>query len=318
MPELITFGETMLRLSPPRGDRIESATELDFRAAGAESNVAVATARLGTDACWVSKLPDSPLGRRCLRELGAHGVETEIAWSDDGRMGTYYIEQGRPPRGTNVVYDRAETAIQTAGPEEFPFPDLFTDAEAFYTSGITPALSDQLADTVSSLLSQANDNGLTTVLDVNYRSKLWNTSEAAETLTRLLSLVDICIVAERDARTVFDEDGSAEEIAREMRERADHEVLIVTRGDEGAIACDEDGLHEQAVYESETFDPVGTGDAFVGGFLAWYLDDAETPTALDAGAATAALKRTLDGDLAILTREEVERLREGTDDGIER
>jgi 2-dehydro-3-deoxygluconokinase len=316
MPELVTFGETMLRLSPPRGDRIETATELDFRAAGAESNVAVAASRLGVDACWASKLPNSPLGRRCLRELGAHGVDADIVWSDDGRMGTYYIEQGGSPRGTSVVYDRAETAIQTARPEEFP--DLFTEAEAFYTSGITPALSDQLADTVSSLLSRARNRGLTTLLDVNYRSKLWTPSEAAGTLSPLLPLVDICIIAERDARTVFGEDGSVEEIAHDMYERADHEVLIITRGDEGALACDADGIHEQAVYESDTLDPVGTGDAFVGGFLAWYLDDAETQTALDAGAATAALKRTLDGDLAILTRDEVERLREGTNGGITR
>jgi len=233
-------------------------------------------------------------------------------------MGTYYIEQGGSPRGTSVVYDRSEAAIQTARPEEFPFSDLFTEAEAFYTSGITPALSDQLADTVSSLLTRATDSGLTTVLDVNYRSKLWTPSEAAGTLADLLPLVDICIVAERDARMVFDEDGSAEEIAREMYERSDHEVLILTQGSKGVIACDEDGIHEQAAYESETRDPVGTGDAFVGGFLAWYLEGADTKTALSAGAATAALKRTLDGDLAILTRQEVEQLRDGPDDGINR
>ena len=90
--ELVTFGETMIRLSPPAGERIETARSLEFRTAGAESNVAVAASRLGCSAAWLSKLPDSPLGRRVTTELRTHGVEPYVRWDDDARQGAYYIE----------------------------------------------------------------------------------------------------------------------------------------------------------------------------------------------------------------------------------
>lgn len=82
MTDLVTFGETMLRLSPPRGERLETTETLDVQAGGAESNVAVGAARLGADAVWLSKLPESPLGRRIIGELRSHGVRTGVSWAD--------------------------------------------------------------------------------------------------------------------------------------------------------------------------------------------------------------------------------------------
>src|SRR6056297_405905 len=111
MTDLVTFGETMLRLSPPDGERLEVSDRLELRAAGAESNVAVAAQRLGADAAWTSKLPDSPPGRRVVSGLRRHGVETDVVWSDEGRQGTYYLESGGEPRGSNVIYDREGAAV---------------------------------------------------------------------------------------------------------------------------------------------------------------------------------------------------------------
>ncbi|ELZ88662.1 2-keto-3-deoxygluconate kinase [Haloferax sulfurifontis ATCC BAA-897] len=175
--ELVTFGETMIRLSPPEGERIETAQSLEFRTAGAESNVAVAASRLGCSAAWLSKLPDSPLGRRVTTELRTHGVEPYVRWDDDARQGAYYIEQGRSPRPTNVIYDRADAAVTTARPDELAV-EAVEDAAVFYTSGITPALSETLRETTGELLQTATEAGTTTAFDLNYRSKLWSPSDA--------------------------------------------------------------------------------------------------------------------------------------------
>lgn len=315
--ELVTAGETMLRFSPEPGERLETATELDFRTAGAESNVAIAAAQLDIDAGWSSKLPDTPLGRRVIRDIQAHGVTPYITWSDEGRQGAYYIESGGDPRGTTVIYDRNDTAVMTATPDELALSTI-TNAEAFYTSGITPALSDTLESTTKALLEDARDADTTTVFDLNYREKLWSPSEAADTIEALLPAVHICVTAERDARTVLGYDDPAETIARDLRDRFGHEIVIVTRGENGALAVDADGVYDQSAYAADTRDPIGTGDAFVGGFLAWYLRGAETTDALDAAAATAALKRTIDGDLAVVSRAEVERVRGNDSDGIDR
>ncbi|MFC6825133.1 bifunctional 2-dehydro-3-deoxygluconokinase/2-dehydro-3-deoxygalactonokinase [Halopelagius fulvigenes] len=318
MASLLTFGETMLRLSPRAGERIETARELEFRSAGAESNVAVAAARLGADACWLSKLPDSALGRRAVRDAAANGVETEISWSDDGRMGTYYIERGRDPRGTTVIYDREDAAVRTATPEEFPIEDLYADADAFYTSGITPALSPRLRETTAALLRRATDEGLTTYFDVNYRAKLWSPEEARETLTDLLPHVDVLVVARRDAERVLDRSGTAESVADELRRDGGHETVIVTRGSDGAVAATGETVLEQPAFEADTLDPIGTGDAFVGGYIAARLDGDTVDDALETAAATAAVKRTLDGDLAVVTPEEIARVREEGGSGIDR
>ncbi|WP_423743272.1 bifunctional 2-dehydro-3-deoxygluconokinase/2-dehydro-3-deoxygalactonokinase (plasmid) [Haladaptatus sp. SPP-AMP-3] len=305
MTDLVTFGETMLRLSPPDRERIESTSSLELRAAGAESNVAIAAHRLGTEAMWTSKLPDSPLGRRVVAGLRRYGIDTEIAWSDEGRQGTYYLEHGTDPRGTNVIYDRADAAVTTATADDVAL-DRIRDARTFYTSGITPALSATLESTVDEVLAAAQDAGTTTAFDVNYRSKLWSPAEARESLTALFPRIDVLVAAERDARTVLDRSGDADDIARGLADDWDFETVVVTRGSNGALALHDGEIHEQSAFDTDTVDPIGTGDAFVGAFLARRLDGESVPTALEYGAATAALKRTIPGDVAVVTRAEVE------------
>ncbi|WP_436344909.1 bifunctional 2-dehydro-3-deoxygluconokinase/2-dehydro-3-deoxygalactonokinase [Natronorubrum sp. FCH18a] len=316
---LVTFGETMLRFAPESGERIETATELEFRTAGAESNVAIAASNLGVDAVWTSKLPDSPLGRRVTREVRSHGVEPSVVWSEDGRQGAYYVEDGGEPRGTNVIYDRTDAAVRTTTPEEvFGAIDLAA-GDACYVSGITPALSAQLEATTSALFERAQEAGATTVFDLNYRSKLWSPAEARESCEPLLEHVDIFVCAARDARTVLDREGSDESICADLAARYAPDVVVLTQGADGAVAIDGDGsIHDQPAFPAETTDPIGTGDAFVGGFLAASLESADVAGALEYGAATAALKRTLDGDLAVVTPAEVSRVIDETTDGIAR
>ena len=316
MTDLVTFGETMLRYTPPPGERLETADSFAVDVGGAESNVAVAAARLGRDVAWLSKLPDSPLGHRIERTLRAQGVDVDVARSDEGRLGVYYLEPGGQPRGTDVRYDRRDAAVTTATAAELGV-ERVEAADAVYTSGITPALSETLAETTRDLLSAASTAGTTTAFDVNYRSKLWSPAAARETLTTVLEDVDLLFVAERDAATVFDRTGDPEAVGRGLLETHDHEAVVVTRGAAGAVAVTDGAVHEQSTFEADTRDPVGSGDAFVGGFLARRQADGSAPEALEYGAATAALKRTLAGDLALVSPAEVEAVIEG-EDGISR
>lgn len=313
MGGITTFGETMVRLSPSPGERIETADALDFRTAGAESNVAIAAARLGADATWISKLPDSPLGRRVAGDVRRHGVDPAVTWSDEGRQGTYYIERGSEPRGTNVVYDRAHAAVTSMTAGEVP-TDAVRSADVFFTTGITPALSETLRETTADLLETAS----TTAFDLNYRGKLWSPERARETLERLLPNVDLLFVPERDARTVLGAEGSAEAIGATLRERFDCEAVVVTRGSDGALASTDAGVVEQDAFAAETVDPIGTGDAFVGAFLSRYVRDASVATALEWGAAAASLKRTIEGDHAVITESEVADVVAADGTGIDR
>ncbi|MFC7028052.1 bifunctional 2-dehydro-3-deoxygluconokinase/2-dehydro-3-deoxygalactonokinase [Halomicroarcula sp. GCM10025324] len=319
MVDLVTFGETMLRLSPPGQERVETADQYDVHVAGAESNVAVAAQRLGLDSTWVSKLPDSPPGRKVATELRSHGVDTDVVWddADTGRVGTYYLEQGDVPRGNDVIYDRSGASVTTATVDELP-TGLLEETAAFHTSGITPALSERLEATTADLLAAADEAGATTSLDVNYRSKLWTPAEAAEVLTDLFPNVDVLLTAKRDAENLFGLSGPASEMAVELTDEYGFDVTVVTQGAEGAVAATPDEQFDRPAYEASDAHPVGSGDSFVGGFLSQYVEGAPIPRALSWGAATAALKRSVPGDIAVLSSDEVERVMQGDSTEIDR
>src|SRR5215510_762896 len=105
MPDVVTFGEAMIRLSPPNFARLEQAQSLDVKVGGAELNTAVGLARLGHSAAWVSRLTINPLGRLIANRAREAGVSTEhVVWTDEDRVGVYFLEFGAAPRASNVVY----------------------------------------------------------------------------------------------------------------------------------------------------------------------------------------------------------------------
>src|SRR3989454_12589527 len=119
MPDVVTIGETMLRLSAPPGVPLEQAPQLDVHVAGAESNVAIALCRLGTTAGWISRLVDTPLGRRIVKELRAHGVDVSpVLWAPHGRVGGYFLEQGVPPRQHPIIHHPGQCAVALPNPDE--------------------------------------------------------------------------------------------------------------------------------------------------------------------------------------------------------
>lgn len=325
MTELVTFGETMLRLSPPTGQRLETPGDLAAQVGGAESNVAAAAASLGADTTWLSKLPDSALGRRVTRALRGHDVTPRVSWDDSetARLGTYYLEYGAEPRETTVIYDRADSSVTTVEPGELPL-SVFDDAAVFHTTGITPALSETTSETTQELLAAAGDAGVCRSFDLNYRSKLWSQSEAAASYRELLPAVDLLFAPLRDTRSILGYTGDAETVAHALQSEYDLETVVVTRGAEGSLAVVDDHVIEEGIFSDETVDPIGTGDAFVGGFIGELLNAGGqlTPETVDTAqtyaAAAAALKRTITGDVLVTTRAEIESVIAESDDGISR
>src|SRR5271155_3203371 len=140
--EIITFGEAMIRLSPPNFLRLEQASSLDLRVGGAELNTAVGLARLGHSAAWVSRLTDNPLGRLVANRAREAGVSTDhIVWTNDDRVGIYFLEFGAAPRASSVLYDRKGAAIANLKPGMIPWRQVFAGVQWFHITGITPALS---------------------------------------------------------------------------------------------------------------------------------------------------------------------------------
>ncbi|MEZ4520846.1 MAG: sugar kinase [Thermomicrobiales bacterium] len=305
--DVLSFGETMIRLATPGFDRLETTATLDISIGGTESNVAVALARLGRRATWLSALPANPLGRRIAATLRFHGVDTsQIIWEPSGRAGIYFLEPGTAPRPTRVIYDRAGSAVAGIDPDSISYA-LVSSSRLLHLTGITPALSEGCAESCRRLVEQAGRASVPLMFDVNYRGLLWSPEEAAAGIQFFLDHVDLLFCGAGDARTIWQLDGKPEHVARELLDRSSARLVIVTSGHAGATAVSRSGdIWHQPAPLVDIIDPVGAGDAFAAGFVdAWLDDQDDVATALRSAVASASIAMTIPGDLAVITREEL-------------
>ena len=311
--DVLTFGETMLRFTPPGRVRLEQAHELQVHIGGSESNTAVGLARLGIRTAWLSRLPRTALGRMISGELARHGVDVQhVQWTDEGRVGLYFLEEGGPPRGSSVIYDRRDSAISQMTADDLP-RDLFAAGRlrVFHTTGITLAISHAARAAAELAADLAKAAGAIVSFDINYRTKLWSTQEAASGCEKLIQQADLVFIPDRDAQNMFAVPATLDPMPalRKLAERYPGPTWIMTRGRNGSMALAGERIYEQGIFGSDEVGRLGGGDAFSAGFLARYLDTGgDVGEALRWGAATSALKYSMPGDLPLVTRSEVEYL----------
>ncbi|MGY4706718.1 PfkB family carbohydrate kinase [Candidatus Bipolaricaulota sp. J31] len=318
--DLVTFGETMIRLSPPNFRRLEQTNLLEVNVGGSELNVAVTAQRLGLKTAYVTRLTRNPLGRMIANKAREHGVDvSHIVWTDGDRVGIYFVEFGASPRPNAVIYDRRDSAMARIRPGEVDWEAVFRGAKAFHTSGITPALSESAAAATEEAVRVAKEMELKVSIDLNYRARLWSRDRAREVMTPLVEMADILLTTEEDTERVFGIVGeNYEEVARKLAEQFKLEAVAITirgtpsvwRNTWTAVVYANGEIFRGPTYEIEIVDRVGAGDSFTGGFLYGYLT--QGPEAgVNYGVAVSALKQTNPGDLCWATREEVERLLRG-------
>ncbi len=315
MPErrfdVTTFGEMLLRLSVPNGQRLEVADHLDVHPAGAEANVTSLLARLGRRACWLGALPKNPLGHRAANALREAGVYTDaILWRDSGRMGTYYVEFGAPPRGIQVTYDRANSCVSKLKSADIDW-DTLLDTRLLHLTGITPALSSSCCDIIQEAFTRAKVRGVPVSFDVNYRQRLWNEIEARETLLPLLRQAEIVFCGARDAESLFHCSGSMQEIAQGMLEQSNAHIGVVTFGEQGAMLWDGVEWHHEPAVPTQIVDRLGAGDALAAGVLQGWLDG-DVLAGLRYGVTLAALALSQSGDMVITNEAELQSLLRGS------
>src|SRR5205823_11324054 len=228
--EVVTFGEAMIRLSPPNFLRLEQARSLDLAVGGAELNTAVGLARLGHAAAWVSRLTRNPLGRLIANHAREAGVSTEhVLWTDEDRVGVYYVEFGAAPRASSVLYDRKGAAIATIRPGMVDWASALDGARWFHVTGITPALSNSAAEATREALQAARARGVRTSIDLNYRAKLWTQAEAGRWMAEFMQLCDVLITTEEDTERVFGIRGKDfEDVAAQLARRFPLRAVAIT------------------------------------------------------------------------------------------
>ncbi|MFO0936964.1 MAG: sugar kinase [Gemmataceae bacterium] len=320
MARIVTFGEAMIRLAPPHHQRIEQARSFDIEIGGAELNCGVGLSKLGHHVEWVSALPDNSLGRLVRNRVREAGVDDKyVQFSKSGRCGVNFFEFGSPPRASEVLYDRAHSSMSRITPDSFDWNAILHGKNWLHVTGITPALGEGAAGAVREVIKTAKLTGVKISFDLNYRSKLWPVEHASSTLGALISGVDLLFASPGDADLLFGIGGvSFEEIAGQLTDQFSvGAVACLRREGTGSLSeriaaqlWSRERFLESKWYDVETIDRIGSGDAFAAGLIHGFLKG-DSASGLETGAAFAAIKQTIPGDLPLASPEEIEAVMAG-------
>ncbi|MCJ7758757.1 MAG: sugar kinase [Gillisia sp.] len=342
MKKVVTFGEIMLRLSPPGFLRFSQTNNFDVVYGGGESNVAVSLANYGVPVDFITRLPKNDIGECAMMEMRKRGVGVDQIVYGGDRLGIYFLETGAVSRGSKVVYDRAHSSIAEIKSGMIDWEQVFKGVEWFHWTGITPAISQGAADVCLEAVKVASKLGITISTDLNYRAKLWQYGGDREgIMTELTSYCDVILGNEEDAEKHFNikpegldittqgHDVKAEaflSVCKQMMEKFPRAKKVITtlRGSISAshnswagVLYDGKTMLQSPQYQiTDIVDRVGGGDSFMGGLIYGLLQYPEDDqNALNFAVAASCLKHTIKGDANLATVDEVQKLMGGDSSG---
>jgi 2-dehydro-3-deoxygluconokinase len=338
MAAIVTFGEIMLRLSPPGWELLFQSPRLDAVFGGGEANVAVSLAVLGREVRYVSAIPANAIGDAAVRELWKWGVDTSFVLRQGRRLGIYFATRGANQRASEVTYDRSGSAMAEAKPGDFDWPKILAGAGWFHVSGITPALSASSAALTLEAVRAARAAGVTVSVDLNFRAKLWNYGRTAPQIMRgIVEHADLVIGNEEDFQKALGIGAAAGPAPgkldigeyKRLTERALIEFPSVGRA--AVTLRDSRGADDNSwsavmrnrakfltgpAYDiRDIVDRIGTGDAFAAGLIHRLFDGAPDEEALAFAVAASCLKHSIAGDFNLATEKDVRALMAGDASG---
>lgn len=326
MSKIVTFGEILLRLSPPSHLRLTQATSFDLYYGCAEANVAASLAKFGFPVKFITSVPANELGESALNMLRSFGVEP-VAKIQGKRLGIYYFEQGASERPGKVVYDREDSSFSMLRKGMIDWEKAFEGADWFHWSGITPSLSLELAELCEEALEVASKIGLTISADLNYRPTLWNYGKNAnEIMPNLIKYCDLLLGGINESEIVLgiskQENESVESVfSNWMKAFPKLKTIVTTKrlranassnGVSAEFYNGKEFLKSKEYNISHIIDRIGAGDAFMAGIIYGLInwpDDHQS--ALEFAVAATCLKHSISGDINLSTAEEIKALMSG-------
>jgi len=334
MAKIVTFGEIMLRLSPPDHEVILQSPVFEATFGGAEANVAVSLANLGEDVSYVTAVPANVLGDVMVREVRKFGVCTRHIRRSGERLGIYFTEKGACMRPSKVVYDRAHSSIAEVKPGDFDWDAIFDGVEWFHVTGITPAIAKGTAEVTIEAVKKCKEKGITVSCDLNFRKKLWKWGKSApEVMGEIVQYADLAVGNEEDCQHSLgiqaDIDVTKGELDVEQYKKLTDKVLkafpnleriaITLReshsaddNDWSAVLADRENFYVSRKYPiRDIVDRVGGGDSFAAGLIYGLRNLSSPKEALEFAVAFSALKHTIPGDFNYASKEDAFTLMKG-------
>lgn len=325
--KIVTFGEVMMRLSPPGHQRFSHASQFEVHYGGSEANVSVSLSKLGFDAEHVTCFPKNSFGETAAAHLRSHGVNTSHIQFLEGRLGLYFIEHGADYRSSKVIYDRFDSAFAKLNPSDFNWEEILKNAAWFHWSGITPAISEAAAKSCADAIGSAKKLGIKISGDVNYRRNLWTYGKkAADVMPALISDCDVVIGGTTDLENCAgikadDFVDGCKKLQKNfpnvaMIANPKRESLHTSHQKISGKLWTKNSLLKSKVYElTNIVDRVGSGDAFAAGLIYGLLASMNEQDSLEFAVGACVLKHTVPGDVNRVDAEEIHELVKGENIG---
>lgn len=334
---VVCLGELLVRLSTPRQVRFKQANNLDVCFGGSEANVAASLSQFGVDTVFCTGVPNNDLGESAIGFLKRFGVTVHARFVEDSRMGLYFLEHGAGHRGPKVLYDRMNSAFSQLITSEWDWDEIYSGADWFHISGISPAVSENAANATLFALEKARRAGLTTSFDLNYRSQLWRyVCDPAEILRQHVDHVKVLIAGREDIQKCLnidvngskDTDAYFETLAQKvMQEFPNIEHVAITIREtltsnhhrwRAILVRGEKSVFSRQYDIEDIVDRVGAGDAFAAGLIYALRGCKPLEETIEVAAACAVHKHSVHGDVNIANLHDVYQLFSGVSARIDR
>lgn len=266
--EVLTFGETMVLFNPEASGPLRYVNGFTKSIGGADSNVAVALARLGHDIGWFSKLGNDEFGRYIQNTIRGEGVDvSRIRFTDEANTGILFKERFSS-ENPNVYYYRKDSAASKISVDDID-EEYIKKAKIIHVTGITPALSQSAREVVFKVLEVAKENGVMISFDPNIRLKLWTIEEAKPVLLEIAKMADIILPGVDEGELLL---GTSDE--KEIAQRfldLGCKLVAVKLGAKGCYLANKDENAYVDGFKVKPEDTVGAGDGFAAGLLSGVL-----------------------------------------------
>ena len=320
MSKIVTFGEVLMRLSPPAYRKFRQSNQLDFVFGGTEMNVAASLANFGLEVQHITNLSNDMVGDAALIVLKQYGIDVSEIKKVNHPLGLYFLEVGSAMRSSKIAYNRLHGAFANITPENVHWDRILENCEFLHWTGISPAISEGAYQTLEGGLALARKKGITITADPAYRNNLWNYGrEGNEVLAELISYSSIFIGGVNEINEILEVDFSDDKTGfiaaskeliktypsiKKVFDKVRTGVSASWQKVYGRAWTGKEYITSEELEITQVIDRIGTGDAFAAGLI-YGLKHYEDQEALKFANAACALKHTIVGDVNLVSVEEV-------------